>query len=486
MLATEIHAVTNLKHWHMAVRWAIAVIAYAFTVSYVLSTDGRIEQKEQAEKSNFGDMAKSLESKGYKRFPLVRDRLGSLHFKFRLGGRLRNALIDTGAENTFFSEALAKEIKCDLSGESKSYDNIGGSVSMKRSRIPESYGKGDLAFISDVIVCEDFERKMFAGDREKNGVEILIGMDTLRYHSAIIDCGGPALYIREADAIDEGLNGEWRAVTYIREGMLVDGEISKAISLSIGENTLMYNNGKRAIPFGLNLHDCNRIPKAMDWRVEKGSACLPAIYSLDSDTLKICGNLTQSKTLLRPNCFDSTEFNGYSVITFHRVLPKDGQAPVPKKVSKPSANVDLKALLEPVGYKRFSLKREPLGTLYLPYTLLGTKCTALLDTGASATFMSDGLARVAKLHLSSESKVVACIGGSLSMKTAKIPKESTKEFAFPGDVFVCENYTEKIKEKVFASNTENVDVEMILGMDIAKHYSAVIDTHAPALYFYTK
>ncbi len=66
------------------------------------------------------------------------------------------------------------------------------------------------------------------------------------------------------------------------------------------------------------------------------------------------------------------------------------------------------------------------------------------------------------------------------------PKESTKEFVFPGDVFVCENYTEKIKEKVFASNTENVDVEIILGMDIAKHYSAVIDTHAPALYFYTK
>ena len=66
------------------------------------------------------------------------------------------------------------------------------------------------------------------------------------------------------------------------------------------------------------------------------------------------------------------------------------------------------------------------------------------------------------------------------------PKESTKEFVVPGDVFVCENYTEKIKEKVFASNTENVDVEIILGMDIAKHYSAVIDTHAPALYFYTK
>ena len=399
---------------------------------------------------------------------------------------MRNALVDTGAENTFFSEGLAKELKCDLSTESKSYDNIGGSVSMKRTRIPESYAKGDLAFISDVIVCEDFERKMFAGDREKNGVEILIGMDTLRYHSAIIDCGEPALYIREADVNEEGLNGVWRAITYIREGMLVDGEIDKSISLTIGETTLMYNNGKRAIPFDLNLHDRNRIPKAMDWRVEKGSACIQSIYSLDGDTLKICGNLTQSKALLRPNSFESTDSNGYSAITFHRVLPKDRQAPVPKKISKLSANVDLKAILEPAGYKRFSLKREPLGTLYLPYTLSGTKCTALLDTGASATFMSDGLARLAKLNLSSESKVVACIGGSLTMKTAKIPKESTKEFVFPGDVFVCEDYTVKIKEKVFASNTENVDVEMILGMDVVKHYSAVIDTNAPALYFYTK
>lgn len=72
------------------------------------------------------------------------------------------------------------------------------------------------------------------------------------------------------------------------------------------------------------------------------------------------------------------------------------------------------------------------------------------------------------------------------MKTTRIPKASAKELAFPGGVFVCENYAEKIKAKVFAFNTENVDVEMILGMDVLKHYSAVIDTRSPAVYFLRK
>jgi uncharacterized protein (TIGR03067 family) len=261
-----------------------------------------------------GELRKFLEGKGYVRYPLRRDDFGSLYIAVTIGGKERVGLLDTGATATVMSDRLAKELDLDLTRERRRSEAIGGSVWMRESHVPKSLATSSFCFAADVFVYENYDKVI------PSKSDLLIGMNVLRYHNAVIDATEPALYTLDPFKVETRLDGEWQLVASTREGEeLAKEDLGDGKLMIKGDELVHRGRDGSTLRFALFLSDLDKETRGMTWRWMEGPGQHMVIYKVDGDLLTVCGNFTGSKAMKQPTKFASTKDNGMTINQFRRV-----------------------------------------------------------------------------------------------------------------------------------------------------------------------
>jgi uncharacterized protein (TIGR03067 family) len=135
----------------------------------------------------------------------------------------------------------------------------------------------------------------------------------------------------EGDAVKkekEKLVGAWKLVSLEIDGEKLPGEITKTMGAVFTATTVTTKSrGKDDTPGRYTL-DPSKSPKHIDFTdpSEKGKdAVVPAIYSLEGDTLKVCSPGEYKKggraPRKRPTKFDASEGTGQMLMVFKRTKP---------------------------------------------------------------------------------------------------------------------------------------------------------------------
>ena len=150
------------------------------------------------------ELPEFLEQAGYRRIPLQRSGVGHFHAEATLRGRAVSVLVDTGADCTLVSVALAKELALPL------------------TMLPTK-GAGAGSAAMDVYVVEDVKLElpglavppgdMYAMDLSHSNeamvaqgfapIEAIMGRDVFEQHAAVIDYGSQSLFLKPAPRKDE-------------------------------------------------------------------------------------------------------------------------------------------------------------------------------------------------------------------------------------------------------------------------------------------
>ena len=138
-----------------------------------------------------------LANAGYVRVPLHRSGVGHFHAQASVRGRTVSLLVDTGADCTLLSLALARELELSLkpleekgagagSAAMDVYEVEGAALELAQLAIrPRLLLAMDLSAANEAMVAKGFEP-----------VEAILGLDVFEAHAAVIDYGSQSLFLR--------------------------------------------------------------------------------------------------------------------------------------------------------------------------------------------------------------------------------------------------------------------------------------------------
>ena len=134
---------------------------------------------------------------GYTRIPLTRSGVGHFHTDGRLDGRPVSVLVDTGASSTVFSLGIARELGLPLTKLSM----FGGGAGAARLDVYEigeaTFTVGEVAPEVRALLAMDLTHVNEAAALRGSGpVDVVLGVDALEAHAAVIDYGSSSLYLR--------------------------------------------------------------------------------------------------------------------------------------------------------------------------------------------------------------------------------------------------------------------------------------------------
>jgi hypothetical protein len=139
-----------------------------------------------------------LAQAGYRRIPLQRSGVGYFHASASLRGRAVSALVDTGADCTLVSLALARELGLTLS---LLPDKGGGAGNAAMDVYAVDNDRLELAEVSirpRILLAMDLSHANEALAQKGEGpVEAIMGLDVFEEHAAVIDYGSKSLFLRE-------------------------------------------------------------------------------------------------------------------------------------------------------------------------------------------------------------------------------------------------------------------------------------------------
>src|SRR5262245_54052314 len=133
----------------------------------------------------------------------------------------------------------------------------------------------------------------------------------------------PAAKEKAVNQALQRLQGTWRPVSAIENGVAVPTNKLKDQTFFIGADTFLIRQGQTALQAGNLQLDPTASPATVNAIVKQGQkkdTTLLGIYSLDGDTLKICFDPQGQE---RPKELASAEGSGFTLATYERVKPKD-------------------------------------------------------------------------------------------------------------------------------------------------------------------
>ncbi len=143
-------------------------------------------------------LAEFLAKSGYKRVSLDRSEVGHFHASGSMGGRKVSVLLDTGADSTLVSLALARELGVSLTllpmkgggaGSAAMDVYIVNDARLELAEVsirPRSLLAMDLSHVNQALALKGAD-----------AVEAILGADVFDAHSAVIDYSSRSLFLRE-------------------------------------------------------------------------------------------------------------------------------------------------------------------------------------------------------------------------------------------------------------------------------------------------
>jgi hypothetical protein len=146
---------------------------------------------------NVSQLSELLTRAGYRRIPLQRSGVGHFHASASLRGRAVSVLLDTGADCTLISLALARELNLTLS---LLPDKGGGAGSASMDVYQVDNDRLELAEVSirpRILLAMDLSHANDAlAQKGERPVEAIMGLDVFEEHAAVIDYGSQSLFLR--------------------------------------------------------------------------------------------------------------------------------------------------------------------------------------------------------------------------------------------------------------------------------------------------
>lgn len=142
-------------------------------------------------------LSEFLEAAGYWRIPLQRSEIGHFHAPASLNGRAVSVLLDTGANCTLVSLALARELDLSLS-LLPDQGGGAGSAAMDVYMVENaSLQLAELPIRPHNLLAMDLGHANDAlADKGAGAIEAILGLDVFEQYSAVIDYGSRSLFLR--------------------------------------------------------------------------------------------------------------------------------------------------------------------------------------------------------------------------------------------------------------------------------------------------
>lgn len=142
-------------------------------------------------------LSEFLTAAGYRQVPLQRSEVGHFHAPASLRGRSVSVLVDTGADCTLVSLALARELNLSLSLLPDKGGGAGSSAMDVYVVDDASLDLAELPIRPQSLVAMDLSHANAA--LTANGmapIEAILGQDVFERHAAVIDYGSRSLFLR--------------------------------------------------------------------------------------------------------------------------------------------------------------------------------------------------------------------------------------------------------------------------------------------------
>lgn len=142
-------------------------------------------------------LADVLTQAGYRRIPLQRSGVGHFHAAGSLRGRAVSMLLDTGADVTLISLALARELNLSLA---LLPDKGGGAGSAAMDVYEVTDARLELAEVSirprSLLAMDLTHANEALAMKGAGPLEAILGLDVFEEHAAVIDYGSQSLFLR--------------------------------------------------------------------------------------------------------------------------------------------------------------------------------------------------------------------------------------------------------------------------------------------------
>jgi len=143
------------------------------------------------------DLVDFLRGAGYCRIGLSRSGVGHFHASATVAGRAVLALLDTGGSSTVLSLAIAREFGLPLAA-TELRGGGAGAASMELFVVEQAELQlGDVVPRLDRLVAMDLTHVNQAlAESGERPIELVIGVDVLTAHRAVIDYGSSSLFLQ--------------------------------------------------------------------------------------------------------------------------------------------------------------------------------------------------------------------------------------------------------------------------------------------------
>lgn len=138
-----------------------------------------------------------LNQNGYTQIPLSRSGVGHFHTEGLLNDRSISVLIDTGAASTIFSLDLVREMNLPMT-KSSMFGGGAGAAQMEIHQIRDArFVISDISPKVRALLAMDLSHVNQAlALKGSVPVDVILGVDVLEAHSAVIDYGSSSLYLK--------------------------------------------------------------------------------------------------------------------------------------------------------------------------------------------------------------------------------------------------------------------------------------------------
>jgi hypothetical protein len=337
---------------------------------------------------------------GYTTVPLTANN-GLLVADCSVKGIKLKMMLDTGSEAVWIDSAMLKPLKLKSLGQYTTIA-VGGHKTGDIADIDSmKIGDFDTATTSKILnaVAQEGKRESYDG---------LLSLQTLGLFGAVIDYSSRSLYLRKPITVAwPKLAGSWKAVSWIDSGVdrqlqadtaprfeFVDGQLK----LTDGGNTKIY-----AIDYlpGAT-HDRMYFYDPKESGLIDRKFLAGGLIKVDGETMTVCLLMDLTKMKELPTELKSEAGSGHVLIT----LKQPGKKPLPAD--------PIKQNLTTRGYTAVPMTRDGGGTIRVMAKNIDADWPMVVDTGANATCIDDGLMKFHNIKPASQVNVSGAGGDVLA------------------------------------------------------------------------